>query len=138
MLITTIFKLDRLSPETRDRIFHHGPPFLRGTSDEVRKQFKDLWKDKSIPYEEKVIKIRELAEKLLNKEQLAEFKKFDAERERTRKEFADKVSKLSPKAKEVYDKLENLRKEKAKIYEEMSPEVRAEIGQLFSRNSPKV
>uniref|UniRef100_F1LEV1 OV39 antigen n=1 Tax=Ascaris suum TaxID=6253 RepID=F1LEV1_ASCSU len=125
--------LDRLPPETRDRIFHHGPPFLRGASDEVRKQFRDLWRNRSITGEEKATKFRELANKLLNKQQLAEFKKFDDERERMKKEFAEKVSKLSPKAKEVYEKLENLRKERVKIYKGMSPEIREEIEQLFSR-----
>uniref|UniRef100_A0A0M3IS52 OV39 antigen n=1 Tax=Ascaris lumbricoides TaxID=6252 RepID=A0A0M3IS52_ASCLU len=138
--------LDRLPPETRDRIFHHGPPFLRGASDEVRKQsfimvhrffeehlMRDLWRNRSITGEEKATKFRELANKLLNKQQLAEFKKFDDERERMKKEFAEKVSKLSPKAKEVYEKLESLRKERVKIYKGMSPEIREEIEQLFSR-----
>uniref|UniRef100_A0A914ZVN8 OV39 antigen n=2 Tax=Parascaris univalens TaxID=6257 RepID=A0A914ZVN8_PARUN len=124
--------LDRLPPEIRDKIFHHIPPFLRGASDEVRKQFKDLWKNRSITIEEKAIKFRELANKLLNKQQLAEFKKFDEEHERMKKEFAEKVSKLSPKAKEAYEKLDSLRKERVKIYKEMSPEVREEIEQLFS------
>uniref|UniRef100_A0A0M3IZ51 DUF148 domain-containing protein n=1 Tax=Anisakis simplex TaxID=6269 RepID=A0A0M3IZ51_ANISI len=125
--------LDRLPSETRDRIFHHGPSFLRGASDDVRRQFKEVWKNSSLNHEEKLSAVRELAEKLLNKKQLAEFKRIDAERERAKEEFAAKVSKLSPAAKEAYDKLEELKKEKAKIYESLSPEVRIEINRLFAK-----
>uniref|UniRef100_A0A1I7ZA83 DUF148 domain-containing protein n=1 Tax=Steinernema glaseri TaxID=37863 RepID=A0A1I7ZA83_9BILA len=108
-----------------------GPKFLEGASDEVRQQFRDLWHDRSIKKDDKPQKFLELAEKTLDSEHLALFKKSEKEREARRKAFQQKVEKLSPEAKSAYDKLEKLREERMKIYDEVSEGVRKELRSLF-------
>ncbi|KAK0394934.1 hypothetical protein QR680_001019 [Steinernema hermaphroditum] len=106
-----------------------GPKFLEGASDEVRQQFRDLWHDRSIKKEDKPQKFLELAEKTLDSEHLALFKKSEKEREARRKAFQSKAR--APQAKAAYDKLEKLREERMKIYDEIPESARKELRSLF-------
>ncbi|VDP16229.1 unnamed protein product [Heligmosomoides polygyrus] len=124
--------LDELPSDVRAKAMRFkGPSFLRGVSDEVRLQFDNLWKDHSIPRDEKPEKFKELAEKVLNAEQLKEFNKFHAAVKRRREEFQKKLAKLSPEAREAHEKLTKLREERHKIFMEASPSVRAELNKLY-------
>ncbi|PIO77168.1 hypothetical protein TELCIR_00751 [Teladorsagia circumcincta] len=115
-----------------------GPAFLRDVTDDVRAQFDNLWKDHSIPREEKPEKFKELASKLLNAEQLKEFNKFHAALQRRREEFQKKVEQLTPEARAAHEKLTKLREERHKIFMEASESVRAELNQLYHDDRVKM
>ncbi|VDL80659.1 unnamed protein product [Nippostrongylus brasiliensis] len=121
-------KLDGLPRDVRARAMRpRGPAFLRGVAEEVRVQFENLWKDHSIPREQKPEKFKELAEKLLNAEQLKEFNKFHQALQRRREEFQKKLAELTPAAREAHEKLAKLREERHKA----SEAVRAELNRLY-------
>ncbi|KAK6039471.1 hypothetical protein COOONC_23024 [Cooperia oncophora] len=108
--------LDALPEDVRSKAMRpRGPAFLRGVTDDVRAQFDNLWKDHSIPREEKPEKFKELASKLLNAEQLKEFNKFHAALQRRREEFQKKVEQLTPEARAAHEKLTKLREERHKV-----------------------
>ncbi|WKX97213.1 hypothetical protein Q1695_013131 [Nippostrongylus brasiliensis] len=124
--------LDGLPRDVRARAMRpRGPAFLRGVAEEVRVQFENLWKDHSIPREQKPEKFKELAEKLLNAEQLKEFNKFHQALQRRREEFQKKLAELTPAAREAHEKLAKLREERHKIFMEASEAVRAELNRLY-------
>ncbi|KAK6018593.1 hypothetical protein OSTOST_15816 [Ostertagia ostertagi] len=91
--------LDALPEDVRSKAMRSkGPAFLRDVTDDVRAQFDNLWKDHSIPREEKPEKFKELASKLLNAEQLKEFNKFHAALQRRREEFQKKVEQANTRS----------------------------------------
>ncbi|VDO37374.1 unnamed protein product [Haemonchus placei] len=81
-----------------------GPAFLIGASDEVRAQFDNLWKDHSIPREEKPEKFKELAEKNLVLE-ISESGQYRS----------IQVEQLTPEARAAHEKLTKLREERHKV-----------------------
>uniref|UniRef100_A0A1I7X9L5 Sulfate_transp domain-containing protein n=1 Tax=Heterorhabditis bacteriophora TaxID=37862 RepID=A0A1I7X9L5_HETBA len=114
--------LDSLPSDVRSRAMRpRGPAFLNGVSDEIRQQFNALWKDRSIPREEKPEKFKDLAERLLNTEQLREFNKFHATMEKRREDFQKRAKKLSPEAKVAHEKLAKLREERHKLFSPSAP-----------------
>ncbi|CAJ0605964.1 unnamed protein product [Cylicocyclus nassatus] len=123
--------LDELPADVRRKAIRRGPAFLNGVSDEVRAQFDALWKNHTIPRDEKPEKFKELAEKLLNAEQLKEFNKFHAALEKRREEFQKKLKELSPEARAAHEKLAKLREERHKIFMEASESVRDELSKLY-------
>ncbi|EPB71369.1 hypothetical protein ANCCEY_09534 [Ancylostoma ceylanicum] len=124
--------LDELPADVRNRAMRpKGPSFLKGVSDEVRAQFDALWKDHSISRDEKPEKFKELAEKVLNAEQLKEFNKFHAALQRRREEFQKKLKQLSPEARAAHEKLAKLREERHKIFMEVSDSVKEELNKLY-------
>ncbi|XGW11091.1 hypothetical protein V3C99_012526 [Haemonchus contortus] len=131
--------LDALPEDVRSKAIRpKGPAFLIGASDDVRAQFDNLWKDHSIPREEKPEKFKELAEKLLNAKQLKEFNKFHATLQRRREDFQKKVDQLTPEARAAHEKLTKLREERHKIFMEASESVRAELNQLYHDDRMKM
>ena len=106
-------------------------PFLKKASADIQKQFKELMKDKSIPWDQKPEKMKELAEKTLSGDLLKEFNEFYEKRQQERLEFKEKVAKLSSEAKEAYEKIEKLMEEKRKIFDSVSESARDELFDLF-------
>ncbi|VBB34710.1 unnamed protein product [Acanthocheilonema viteae] len=127
--------IDNLPSSVRAIAFGRPPLFLKDAPLAVRKMFRDVMHNRTLTHDEKKQELSMLAEKVLNKKQLAEFKKYLKERENQRKKFEEKVKKLSPAAKEIYDQLERLKIERAKILEKIDDNVRKELRQLFRKSN---
>uniref|UniRef100_A0A0R3S2D3 DUF148 domain-containing protein n=1 Tax=Elaeophora elaphi TaxID=1147741 RepID=A0A0R3S2D3_9BILA len=125
--------IDSLPSDVRAAVFSRPAPFLKDASFSVKKLFRDITHNTTLTHEEKKQELSKLAEQVLNKKQLAQFRQYLADHERRRKEFEEKVKNLSPEAKEVYEKLERLKLERAKIMQAMSDDVRKELRQLFRK-----
>ncbi|VDK88925.1 unnamed protein product [Onchocerca ochengi] len=126
--------IDDLPDEVRAMVFGRLPSFLNGASTDVKKMFRAIMYNRTLNYDVKKQELSKLAEEILSKKQLAEFKRYMEERERREKEFKEKVNNLSPAAKEAYEKLQRLKAERAKIMEEMTDDVRKELRHLFRKS----
>ncbi|EPB71805.1 hypothetical protein ANCCEY_09114 [Ancylostoma ceylanicum] len=125
--------LHSLPKEVRKAIFKH-PPLprpLRKAPQYVQEQFRAILEDRSIPCEEKFKKMHDLAQTVLKGETLKEFNDFHNQMEEYRKHIDEMAEKLSPEAKQAYDKLTNLRKEKHKIMQTLSESARDELFDLW-------
>ncbi|VDM62642.1 unnamed protein product [Angiostrongylus costaricensis] len=124
--------VDALPEDVRSRaIRSKGPRFLKNVSSDARAQFDALWKNYTISKDDKMEKLKELAERLLKKDQLEEFNKFYAAMQRRKEEFQRKVDQLTPEARAAHDKLVKLREERNKIFMEASEGVRTELNNLY-------
>ncbi|CAG9530933.1 unnamed protein product [Cercopithifilaria johnstoni] len=136
--------IDNLSSDVRALVFGRPPSFLKDASTAVKSLFLEVMHNKTLTHNEKKQELSKLAEKVLNRKQLAEFNEYLEKHESRRKEFEEKVKSLSPAAREIYDKLERLKVERAEILATVSDSVRKELRQLYhksrnqSRNNRKV
>ncbi|KHJ93412.1 hypothetical protein OESDEN_06679 [Oesophagostomum dentatum] len=132
--------LDTLSKEDRKKM-HKGflPPVLRKAPKDVQEQFRAIFRDRSIPFEDKPDKIHELAQKVLQGDLLKEFNEFHNKMEEHRKNIEEMAEKLSPEAKEAYNKLKDIEKQKREIMGKLSESARDELFELFKekRNRPR-
>ncbi|CAI4226458.1 unnamed protein product [Auanema sp. JU1783] len=125
--------MESLTKEQRKSLFKRGPPlppFLRKASKDIQEQFRTVFKDRSIKFEDKPSKLKELAEKILTGDLLEEFNKFHQKMEEDRANYNAKVEKLSKEAREAYDKIEKLDQEKREIYSSVSEDARSELFEL--------
>ncbi|PAV85095.1 hypothetical protein WR25_04514 [Diploscapter pachys] len=140
--------VDNLTPEQKIRALrpihhepkhhlghgHHGPKFLRNTTKEVRHQFYSLWKNQTLTRDEKTKAFDELANKTLDADQLEEYKKFAEEIKKRQAEFQKRVDQLSPEARGAYEKLNELKNQKARIFTDLSDSAKEELHQLWNGN----
>ncbi|KIH61965.1 hypothetical protein ANCDUO_07752, partial [Ancylostoma duodenale] len=125
--------LHSLPKEVRRAIFRHPPlprPLTKAPK-EVQQQFRDILEDKSIPCEDKFKKMHDLAQKLLKGETLTEFNEFYNKIEEYKKHIDALAEKLSPEAKQAYDKLKDLRKQRHQIFQNLSEPARDELFDLW-------
>ncbi|RCN47099.1 hypothetical protein ANCCAN_06818 [Ancylostoma caninum] len=125
--------LDSLPKEVRKAVFKNRPlpPPLMKAPQDVQEQFRAIFADRSIPYEEKPKKIHELAQKVLKGDTLKEFNDFHNKMEEYKKNIEEQAQRLSPEAKQAYDKLKDLRKQKHQIMQNLSEAARDELYDLW-------
>ncbi|ETN83167.1 hypothetical protein NECAME_07527 [Necator americanus] len=131
--------MDSLPDDVRREI-HKGafvPPPLKKAPKDIQDQFKAIMQDKSIPFEDKPKKMHELAQKILKGDMLKEFNDFHNKMEEHRKTIAEKAEKLSPEAKEAYDKIGKLEKEKHEIIHKLSEPAQQELFELYRERRDK-
>uniref|UniRef100_A0A183F1W0 DUF148 domain-containing protein n=1 Tax=Heligmosomoides polygyrus TaxID=6339 RepID=A0A183F1W0_HELPZ len=119
--------MDSLPKDVRRKL-HKGPPlppFLKKAPKDIQEQFQAIFKDKSIPFDDKPEKINELAQKVLKGDLLKEFNEFHKKMEEHRKSI------LSPDAKKAYDKLSKLEKEKHEIINGLDDKIQEELFDIF-------
>ena len=84
--------MDTLPREKKFELFKKGfLPFLKKAPADVQKQFQALMKDKTIPWDQKPEKMKELAEKILTGDLLKDFNKYYERRQQEVAEFKEKV-----------------------------------------------
>ncbi len=117
---------------------------MRGLAPDVIAQFEKVWHDKSLNHEAKRTQFRALAKKLLNKQQLEDYDKFEARTDERHKSFEAKVSvqdaslgyllfqlnALSPEARTAFDAIHKLKQNERSILSELPDPARREILQL--------
>ncbi|EPB71806.1 hypothetical protein ANCCEY_09115, partial [Ancylostoma ceylanicum] len=147
--------LDSLPKEVRKAIFRHPPlpPPLMKEPKDVQDQFRAIFEDRSIPFEEKPKKMHELAQKVLvfqwnfqivfevqsqrrnfqvlKGDALKQFNEFHNKMEEHRKNMDELARKLSPEAKQAYDKITELHKQKHQIIMGLSESARDELFDLW-------
>ncbi|RCN47101.1 hypothetical protein ANCCAN_06820 [Ancylostoma caninum] len=125
--------IESLPKEVRKAIFRHPPlpPPLMKQPKDVQDQFRAIFEDRSIPFEEKPKKIHELAQKVLKGEDLKQFNDFHNKMEEHRKNMEELAQKLSPEAKQAYDKITELHKQKHQIISNLSEAARDELFDLW-------
>ena len=139
--------MESLPKDVRKSIHKRPPlPFLRGLPKDILAKFDAIFKDKSIPFSQKPEKIDALAQELLTGDNLKKFQEFKEKKEKEDKEYKEKVrnsekifnwfiylqeAKLSPAAKEAYEKLEALGKQKWAIIEDLDEDVKDELFDLW-------
>ncbi|VDK80573.1 unnamed protein product, partial [Litomosoides sigmodontis] len=130
--------IDNLPSDARAIMFGRVPAFLKDAPAPVKKMFRDIMHNKTLTHDEKKQELSALAEKVLNRKQLAGFKKYLEDHERRRKEFEEGVKNLSPAAKEIYEKFERLKAERARILETASDDVLKELRHLFRKSKNQI
>ncbi|KIH61968.1 hypothetical protein ANCDUO_07755 [Ancylostoma duodenale] len=125
--------LDSLPKEVRKAIFKYRrlPRPLRKAPQDVQDQFRAIYADRSIPFEERPKKIHELAQQVLKGDMLKEFNDYHNKMEAYKKNVEELAQKLSPEAKQAYDKLKDLRKQKYQIMQNLSEAARDELYDLW-------
>jgi len=106
------------------------PAFMRGLEPSVIKQFEAVWHNKNLDQKAKRVQFRELAKKLLNKKQLEDYDKFEAQTDERHKAFEVKLAALSTEARAAYDVVHKLKQDERSILRELPDEARKEIVQL--------
>ncbi|WKX98337.1 hypothetical protein Q1695_013768 [Nippostrongylus brasiliensis] len=114
-----------------DDEFDTTPAFIKMLSPEVKAGFDAIWTNSSLPDSEKHQKLKEYAEKHFNAEQKTGFEGWHAEIMKARKAIDDRISNLSAKSKEIYQKLMKLREEQHQILTTMTEEVAKELHGLI-------
>jgi len=110
------------------------PAFMRGLDPDVIKQFEAVWHDKSLDRDAKRQQFRELATKLLNKQQLADYDKFEARTDERHKTFEAKLAALSPEARTAFDAIHKLKQEERSLLRALADPARREILTLPGTN----
>jgi len=110
--------------------FNGVPAFMRGLEPSVIKQFEAIWHDKNLNHEAKRTQFRALAKKLLNKQQLEDYDKFEARTDERHKAFEAKLKALSPEARTAFDAIHKLKQSERAILSELADPARREIFQL--------
>ncbi|WKY07532.1 hypothetical protein Q1695_007193 [Nippostrongylus brasiliensis] len=131
--------IDSLPKDVRQKI-HRGlfvPPVLKKAPKDVQDQFNEILKNKAIPFDQKPAKMHELAQKVLKGDLLEEFNKFHDKVQENVKKVADLASKLSPEAKEAYEKISKLEKEKHDIMHSLSDKAQEELLEVFRQKHMK-
>jgi len=106
------------------------PAFMRGLAPDVIKQFEAVWHNKDLNREAKRVQFRALAKKLLNKQQLEDYDKFEARTDERHKAFEAKLAALSPDAKTAYEAIHKLKQSERTILRGLADPARREILQL--------
>ncbi|CAJ0603755.1 unnamed protein product [Cylicocyclus nassatus] len=126
--------MDSLPREAKKAMHKNGPPLpppLRKAPKEVQDQFRAIFKEKNISFEEKIKKVYNLAQTALQGDLLKEFNDFHNKMEEHKKAIDEKVEKLSPEAKAAHDKLKELEKQKREIFQNLSDAARDELFELW-------
>ncbi|KAJ1350636.1 hypothetical protein KIN20_006468 [Parelaphostrongylus tenuis] len=122
---TAVFELD---PEERvDDQFDTDPYFIKILSPDVKKGFDAIWMNDDLPVDDKQKKLTEYAEENFNEEQLKSFGVWMAEILKARKEFDERIEKLSSEAKEIYVKLAKIRDDETSLLKSLTPELQNEL-----------
>ncbi|EYC29205.1 hypothetical protein Y032_0006g2837 [Ancylostoma ceylanicum] len=126
-------QLESLPKDVRRAIFRHPPlpPPLMKEPKDVQDQFRAIFEDRSIPFEEKPKKMHELAQQVLKGDALKKFNEFHNKMEQHKKNMEELAQKLSPEAKQAYDKLSDLRKQKHQIMQSLSESARDELWDMW-------
>ncbi|KAK6047896.1 hypothetical protein COOONC_14599 [Cooperia oncophora] len=131
--------MDSLPKDVRRKVHKDAflPPPLKKAPQEVQEQFRAILNDPKISFEDKSKKVKELAQKVLKGDLLKEFNEFQKKIDEHRKSIEEKASKLSPEAKEAYDKISELEKQKHTIISSLSESAQEELFQIYKERFSK-
>ncbi|VDO95545.1 unnamed protein product [Heligmosomoides polygyrus] len=107
--------------------FDTTPHFIQSLSAEVKEGFDAIWTNASLKEDDKHNKLSEYADKNFNAEQKTDFEQWLSEIKKAKKAVDDRIKSLSPKAKEVLDRIVKLREEEHEILHTMTPETAKEL-----------
>ncbi|EYC40900.1 hypothetical protein Y032_0590g382 [Ancylostoma ceylanicum] len=110
-----------------DDAFDTTPAFIKSLSQELHKGFDDIWMDTEISDTDKHKKLRNYAKEHFNDEQKAGFEEWITGIVNAKKALEERISKLSPGAKEMLDKIVRVRQEERKLLGSLTPELSKEL-----------
>ncbi|KAL6726413.1 hypothetical protein Aduo_008386 [Ancylostoma duodenale] len=110
-----------------DDQFDTTPTFIKSLSEEKHKGFDDIWMNTEISDTEKHKKLRDYAKENFNDEQKAGFEEWITGIVNAKKAVEERISKLSPSAKEMLDKIVKVRQEERRLLGSLSPELSKEL-----------
>ncbi|RCN52680.1 hypothetical protein ANCCAN_01056 [Ancylostoma caninum] len=110
-----------------DDQFDTTPTFIKSLSEEKHKGFDDIWMNTEISDTEKHKKLRDYAKENFNDEQKAGFEEWMTGIVNAKKAVEERISKLSPSAKEMLDKIIKVRQEERRLLGSLSPELSKEL-----------
>ncbi|EPB72895.1 hypothetical protein ANCCEY_08002 [Ancylostoma ceylanicum] len=116
-----------LSSVLVDDAFDTTPAFIKSLSQELHKGFDDIWMDTEISDTDKHKKLRNYAKEHFNDEQKAGFEEWITGIVNAKKALEERISKLSPGAKEMLDKIVRVRQEERKLLGSLTPELSKEL-----------
>uniref|UniRef100_A0A914Y4Z0 Uncharacterized protein n=1 Tax=Panagrolaimus superbus TaxID=310955 RepID=A0A914Y4Z0_9BILA len=121
--------ISELPSEVRAQVFKGmcGPSFLKNASSTIRNEFKKVWFDPNLNIDEKELAFKRLAYSLLTGDSLQQFVKWEAELQERKHERNDRIAKLSPAAKEAYDRWMALRKNERIFLNTLTTDIRSEL-----------
>ncbi|VDM62109.1 unnamed protein product [Angiostrongylus costaricensis] len=114
-----------------DDQFDTTPHFIKLLSPDVKRGFDAIWMNVELSTRTKYKKLTEYAEENFNEEQMKGFNVWMSDILKARKELDKRISKLSSKAKEIYEKLMKIRGDESNILRSITPEVSNELHGLI-------